>query len=222
MPAGTPITLATVSRHVVWDWNGTLLDDLDIILEALNVGVAGFGVSNIDEHVYRTHFTRPIRRFYDSLIGRPVTDMEWEHLNNTFHVEYFARVHRARLAPDALDAMDLVDRCGWGQSLLSMTSHDRLIEIVASHGLSDRFARVDGLKAPTGGLKASYLETHLTHIGVDPVAVLVVGDTPDDAAAARHVGAKVVLYDGGSHHPEELHAVGAPVAATLVEAVKAA
>ena len=208
--------------HVVWDWNGTLLDDLDIVIEALNVGIAEYGIDPIDDHTYRTHFTRPIRRFYDSLIGRPVSDMEWEHLNNTFHVEYFARVHRARLAADALDAIALAEQLGWSQSLLSMTTHDRLIEIVGGLGLTDRFIRIDGLHEPTGGLKAGYLESHINTIGADPGSVVVIGDTPDDAAAARHIGARVILYDGGSHHAEELDAVGAPVVVSLVEAVRAA
>ena len=50
----------------------------------------------------------------------------------------------------------------------------------------------------------------------------VVGDTPDDAVAARHVGAHPILYDGGSHHLPTLQGMGAPVAHTLVEAVEIA
>jgi len=49
--------------------------------------------------------------------------------------------------------------------------------------------------------------------------VLVIGDAKDDAAAAAHVGAACVLYDGGSHPREELEATGAPVAGSLTEAL---
>jgi phosphoglycolate phosphatase-like HAD superfamily hydrolase len=206
--------------HVVWDWNGTLLDDLDIVIEALNVGISGFGVHPIDEHEYRNHFTRPIRSFYDSLLARTVSDMEWELLNKTFHEEYFSRVHRARLAGDAMVAIEHVEARGWGQSLLSMTTQDQLNEIVASFRVADRFLRIDGLRGETGGLKAGYLADHLKSLGVQPSRALVVGDTPDDAAAARHVGARVVLYDGGSHHPDELSSIGVPVVSTLVEALE--
>ncbi len=206
--------------HVVWDWNGTLLDDLDIVIEALNVGLVGYGVAPLDDHAYRNHYTRPIRRFYDSVFGREITDMEWEHLNKTFHEQYFARVHRAPLAADALDAIDVVSTRGWTQSLLSMTTQEQLMEIVASHRIDGRFLRIDGILGATGGLKAGYLETHVELLGVDPRSVLVIGDTPDDAAAASHVGAKAVLYDGGSHHAHELEAVGAPVAYSLMGALE--
>lgn len=208
--------------HIVWDWNGTLLDDLDIVLESLNVGISGFGVGPIDDLEYRNHFTRPVRSFYESLLDRAVSDMEWELLNKTFHEEYFSRVHRARLARDAMVAIDHVEARGWGQSLLSMTTQDQLNEIVASFRIADRFLRIDGLRGETGGLKASHLADHLASLGVDPSRALVIGDTPDDAAAARHVGSQVVLYDSGSHHPDELSSVGVPVVNTLVEALETA
>ena len=117
-------------------------------------------------------------------------------------------------------AIEHVEARGWGQSLLSMTTQDQLNEIVASFRVADRFLRIDGLRGETGGLKAGYLADHLKSLGVEPSQALVVGDTPDDAAAARHVGARVVLYDGGSHHPDELSSIGVPVVSTLVEALE--
>lgn len=208
--------------HVVWDWNGTLLDDLPVIIEALNVGLGRLGLDPIDEHAYRDHFTRPVRGFYDSVFGRPVTDREWADLNETFHDEYYARAHAAPLTVDALDAVDHASGLGWTQSVLSMSAHHRLVEMVADHGLVDRFVLVEGLEAPTGETKAGHLEKHLAALERVGDEVVLVGDTPDDASAARTVGAEIVLYDGGSHHLPTLAATGAPVAHTLVQAMRMA
>ncbi len=222
-PGTSPCTRNNLSAmsttHVVWDWNGTLLDDLAIVIESLNVGIGHFGVGPIGEEGYRDHFTRPVRSFYDSLLGRAVTDMEWAHLDKTFHDEYFRRVGDAPLATDAIEALDRVERMGCRQSLLSMTTHQQLVDIVTSHGIADRFVRIDGLTEATGGLKAMHLRRHLEMMGVDPAGVVVVGDTPDDAVAARHVGARAVLYDGGSHHLPTLLAMDGPVAHTLLDAL---
>ena len=207
------------SFHIVWDWNGTLLDDLDIVVESLNVGTARFGVPPIDHDGYRDHFTRPVRGFYDSLFGRAISDMEWAELNRSFHDEYHARVERARLTTGARETIDRVVDLGWSQSLLSMSMHDHLLEIVSSHGIADRFLSVDGIRSNTGGLKAGHLGAHLDSLQKEPATVLLIGDTPDDAMAARGVGAGIVLYDGGSHHLDALHALGAPVAATLAGAL---
>ena len=52
--------------------------------------------------------------------------------------------------------------------------------------------------------------------------MVLIGDALDDLAAARAAGAPCVLYDGGSHERAALDATGAPVAATLAEALAAA
>jgi phosphoglycolate phosphatase-like HAD superfamily hydrolase len=211
-----------MSRHIVWDWNGTLLDDLHVVIEAVNLSMGALGLDPIDEHGYRDHFTRPVRAFYDSVLGRLVGDDEWERLNQGFHDHYFTLVTTAQLAPDAERALSLAEEGGWGQSLLSMSPQSHLESVVASSGIAHYFGRIDGLSGTTGGVKARHLEEHLSALDVAPGRVVVIGDTPDDAAAARHVGASVVLYDGGSHHIPILEEVGAPLAHTLIEAVELA
>ncbi|MGH8913908.1 MAG: HAD family hydrolase [Acidimicrobiia bacterium] len=205
--------------HIVWDWNGTLLDDLEIVVESLNVGTASFGVAPIDESGYRDHFTRPVRAFYDSLFGRTVSDMEWGYLNKTFHDEYHNRVSRASLTEGATTVLDRVRSLGWSQSLLSMSAQEQLLEAVSSRGIGDYFTLIGGLIIPTGGLKSEHLETHLSSLALDAADVLLIGDTPDDAVAARQAGAGIILYDGGSHHLPALMAMGAPVAHSLTQAI---
>lgn len=207
---------------MVWDWNGTLLDDLAVVIEAANVGLAEFDFPALDEDSYRDHFTRPVRSFYDSLIGRPTTDEEWLRLNEIFHAEYMERAHRADLAVDAREAMDLVGQEPTAQSLLSMSPQDWLEGILHRKGVSHRFSLVTGLRGETGGLKAAHMTQHIKSLDVDPQSTVMIGDTPDDAAAARHVGAAVVLYNGGSHHLPMLEQTNAPVAHSLVEAVEIA
>ena len=64
-------------RHVVWDWNGTLLDDLAATLEAINEVMDHFGAAACDEDTYRRHYTRPVQRFYEHLLDRPLDDEDW-------------------------------------------------------------------------------------------------------------------------------------------------
>lgn len=211
-----------VSSHLVWDWNGTLLDDLPIVIEAVNRTIGGFGLSPINEEAYRDHYTRPVRHFYDRLFGRAVADEEWLRLNTGFHDAYFDLAHQVDLAPGAREAMSLVESSGWTQSLLSMSPQDWLDGIVERLGIHDRFESVDGLSGPTGGLKAAHLEVHLQALEIEGSSVVVVGDTPDDVAAARHVGARAILFHGGSHHMEVLEAEGVPIAETVEEAARLA
>ena len=207
------------ASHLVWDWNGTLLDDLAIVVKAVNRSIGALGVSSITADDYRDHYTRPVRQFYDRLFGRIVSDEEWLRLNTGFHDAYFDLAHQADLAPGARQAMDQLEQSGWTQSLLSMSPQDWLDGIVRRLEIDTRFEIVDGLSGPTGGLKARHLEEHLEELGIEGSAAVVVGDTPDDVAAARHVGARAILFHGGSHHMAVLEAEGVPIAETIEEAV---
>jgi phosphoglycolate phosphatase-like HAD superfamily hydrolase len=206
--------------HIVWDWNGTLLNDLDLVVRSVSASLARHGHDPIDADMYRDHYTRPVRAFYDSLFGRNIGDMEWEELNKTFHEVYYAGVDSAALAHDAVSTLNRAASRGLGQSLLSMSTHEHLVLTVRAHGIESYFNLVTGLRQPTGEVKAAYLRRHLLDQDVDPSTVVVVGDTPDDHAAAMSVGARSILYDGGSHHRHVLESQGAPVVDSLAAALE--
>lgn len=211
-----------MSLHVVWDWNGTLLDDLGAVVESVNAGLSELGVGPIDADVYRTHYTRPVKAFYDALLGRDVTPQEWIRIDEVFHRIYAELAGEMSLADDAIEAMEAISASGAGQSLLSMAPHDHLVEAVAARGIEAYFREIRGSAGVRGAVKATHLEAHLDVLGVRGSSVVVIGDTPDDAVAATHVGAGAVLYDGGSHHRVDLVGAGCPVASTLIEAVSTA
>ena len=203
--------------HLVWDWNGTLLDDVALVVAATNATLVRLGGRAVSIEEHRRDFGRPVAAYYARVLGRAVGDDEFARLDEVFHAAYRAGLDEATLARDARDAM-----AAWGgtQSLLSMFFHDDLTVLVRRHGLEAVLARVDGLRAVVGGgPKAPHLAAHLAAVGVVPGAAVLIGDTVDDAEAARSVGAAVVLYNGGITDEARLAATGAPVAATLVEAV---
>ncbi len=209
-------------KHVVWDWNGTLVDDLPIVVECVNAALAQIGEGPIVADDYRNHFARPVHRFYDSLLQRPISNEEWTTLDRVFHERYAGSVDRVPLADGAIEAMDAVDALGWSQSILSMWWEEDLVACVARRGLDDRMVLIQGNRNDMGGTKASHLARHLDTLGIAAASAVMIGDSLDDEAAAREVGARCVLYDGGSHHPGKLRETGAPVAVTLVDAVELA
>ncbi len=205
--------------HVIWDWNGTLVDDLPIVVECVNAALREIGEDPIDADDYRDHFVRPVHRFYESLLERSITEQEWATLDRTFHERYAHSLDRVPLADGAAEALDAVDARGWSQSILSMWWEEDLTACVVRRGLDDRMVLVQGNRNDGGGTKAAHLRLHLETLGIGPSSAVLIGDSLDDAAAARELGAGCVLYDGGSHHPAELKKTGVPVAATLTDAV---
>lgn len=205
--------------HIVWDWNGTLLADLPVVIDSVNVGIQPYWDAGVTLDQYRDHYTRPVRHFYDLLLGRRVTDDEWHDIDRRFHDAYNTMMHRAELAGDAVLALESVAGSKDSQSLLSMFPHDELLPLVDDWGISGYFQRVDGLRGVAGDRKAGYLKAHLAAMDVAPSETVMIGDTPDDAHAASAVGAGCVLIDGGAHHHRELVSTGVPVVSSLLEAL---
>ena len=214
-------------RHIVWDWNGTLLDDLAVVVAAVNDTLATVGRRPITIEEYGANYTRPVLLFYERLLGRVVEESEWLGFDEAFHMSYRRRVGKAGLAADALDSLEAAREAGLSQSLLSMYWHDELIPQVDRFDLARFLVRVDGLRGAPGDRKQGYLEDHLRAVEqnlgsrLDPSEVLVIGDALDDAAAAASLGLECVLYNGGAHPKEQLIGAGVPVVDSLVEALKA-
>lgn len=212
-------TLARVS-HLVWDWNGTLLNDLGLVVAATNAALGTAGCAPVSEDEHRRDFRRPIVEYYGGLLGRAVTVEEFAEMDRVFHAEYRLGLLTCGLTADALTALT---QWSGTQSLLSMWFHEELVPTVDRYGLTTHFRRIDGLKAGLGGgFKAEHLKTHLAELALDGPDAVLIGDSVDDADAAASVGARCVLYTGGFTARAKLEQVGVPVADSLVDAVRLA
>jgi phosphoglycolate phosphatase-like HAD superfamily hydrolase len=207
-------------EHLVWDWNGTLLDDLSLVVSSTNAAFSAIGGPEVDADAHRLRFRRPIADYYGEVLGRVVDHREFERLDDLFHEAYRVGLTTCSLAADAIAAIKAWEGT---QSLLSMWFHDELVPAVESYGLAGLFARVDGLRATVGGgPKAGHLAAHLDGLGILGERVVLIGDSLDDAHAAESVGGRAVLYTGGFTDPGRLRASGYPVADTLLGAVELA
>ncbi|MEU6481380.1 HAD hydrolase-like protein [Streptomyces sp. NPDC047017] len=210
--------------HIVWDWNGTLFHDNDAIIGATNAAFAELGLAPITLERYRALYCVPVPKFYERLMGRLPTEAEWDIMDGTFHRHYTEHRVRCGLAEGAVELLTGWTTAGHSQSILSMYGHDDLVPLVRGFGIEAHFLRVDGRTGPSGGSKAEDMVRHLGALAgvADPARTVVIGDAADDALAARHAGAKAVLYTGGSHGRASLEGAGVPVVDTLHEAVEEA
>jgi len=207
-------------RHIVWDWNGTLLDDNHAVLAAVNQVCARYGRAPLTLGEWRAMFSRPLLACYERLLGRSLTLDDWAEIDRTYHDAYRELLPTCRLAPGLPDLLYEWADTGGTQSLLSMWFHRELVPLVTEFGLLELFSRVDGLRVDVGGgSKAEHLVAHLAALQLDPAEVVLIGDVVDDAEAARQAGAGCVLVTTGVMSPEALKATGAPVVDSLAEAM---
>ena len=210
--------------HVVWDWNGTLWDDLPQVHRATNAALRVVGGSALTLPEYVGLFTRPLPMFYRRALGRDLTAAEWELVNRCFMVSYQGSLHLARLATESIPALDIVARNGATQSILSLYPHNSLTSLIADLGIAHYFTSINGLRGSPDRSKVGMFRDHLKTAapGVSAHRVVMIGDTDDDLLAAQAAGSAGILIN---HHG--YHALGDPTldsfyAEGLLEALKRA
>lgn len=210
-------------RHVVWDWNGTILDDNDAVIASVNTICAAFGRDPIDLDYWRSIYRRPLLDCYQDLLGRPLSTDDWATIDREYHDAYRALLPTTRLSAGIPDELRRWQHNGGSQSLLSLWFHDELVELVGALGLTSMFTKIDGLRGTVGGTgKTNHLIEHLTAQRLDPADVLLVGDVLDDAAAAEAAGVRCVLVTTGVTTRAVLQTSGVPVVDSIAEAVATA
>jgi phosphoglycolate phosphatase len=197
-------------RHIIWDWNGTLLDDLDLSIEVMNTMLTRRDLPRLERARYHALFDFPVRRYYERLGFDPARD-SFEQLSVEFISGYDARRLGAVLHRGVANTLAAVRAAGVGQSILSAYRHETLHEIVAHFGLTAHFDHISGLDNIHAHSKVALGRELVTRLGIAPAEILLVGDTLHDREVARALGVACALVAAGHHPAERLRASGAAV-----------
>ena len=208
-----------MQRHLIWDWNGTLLDDVAAAVGALNRMLTKRGVKPITIGHYRRRFGFPVRPFYAEL-GVDLDRWDWDGICEDFHRFVVAEPQAVRA--ESRMALELAAQLGFRQSILSALRQDLLERALAANGLDAFFVWIFGVDNLDGASKLQRGRELMAALGPEAEASVFIGDTLHDAEVARALGARCVLVSCGHQMPERLAASGCPVVASLVEAVRQA
>ncbi|MDR2975227.1 MAG: HAD hydrolase-like protein [Propionibacteriaceae bacterium] len=213
-------------RHIIWDWNGTLLDDTPLTVKAATVSLAAINHPvrlTVDQ--WREVATRPVTRTYETLCGAPLDEAQFRILNQSWLSTYCSGEAEVGLNPTAVAALELARSAGVTQSILSLYLEPQLRARVTQLGVADHFTDIWGTRDGWKNLqatKADRMLAQLAAVGVSPDEALVIGDMVDDGDEAVSIGASATLVSTGDTSHQRLAASGFPVASTLVAAVRPA
>lgn len=188
-------------RHVIWDWNGTLLDDLDYSIGVMNGLLRRRGLPEMTRERYHAIFEFPVQLYY-SRLGFDTARDDFHKLSVEFISGYDAHRWDCALHTSARPTLEAVDRAGASQSLLSAYRDETLREIVAHFGLTSHFRELAGLDNIYAHSKVELGRRQLARLGVPPADIVLIGDTLHDLEVARELGVDCVLVSAG-HQPAE-------------------
>ena len=208
--------------YILWDWNGTLLDDTEAALATLNEMIAVRGGQPIGMEFYRDHFSFPVRPFYDKIGIIAHDEDEWNGIAREYH-EVYGRQPK-KLNPLAVTALEMAKAAGCRQSMISALRQDLLEADMARNGVTKYFERICGSDNLDGASKldrARVLLRTLRDTVPSGTHFVLIGDALHDKEVADALGIDCILCAQGSHAAWRLSAV-APTGETLVDALKLA
>ncbi|MDR3085753.1 MAG: HAD family hydrolase [Christensenellaceae bacterium] len=202
--------------HVLWDWNGTLLNDLNWAMASINQMLKKRSLPELPSiAAYHAVFGFPVIDYY----RRAGFDLERE-LFPALAAEYMAIYHggdgqHCALQAGAAETLRAVGALGVSQVLLSASEEKNLLRQLRFFGAEGFFDEVLGLSDIYAASKA---ELGLRFVQrVQPKKALLVGDTEHDFLVAKALGAGCLLFSGGHESREKLLRLGPPVIDSLGE-----
>jgi phosphoglycolate phosphatase len=197
-------------KHIIWDWNGTLLNDTWLFVDVMNSVLSKRNMPLITEEIYRDIFTFPVKDYYIKL-GYDLEKESFETAGMEFIDAYHERQCDAELFDDALPFLnDCLDK-GITHSIVSAQNQDTLDRLVNHYQIADKFTHICGLLNHYADGK-----THVGHKVMDVLPfekdeILFIGDTTHDAEVAHAIGVKCILVSRGHNSQKRLHKTGCEV-----------
>ncbi|HIX12185.1 MAG TPA: HAD family hydrolase [Candidatus Anaerofilum faecale] len=199
------------TQLVLWDWNGTLLNDLQLSIQALNRLLAENGYpQQFDTRAYRKIFGFPIQDYYRRA-GFDFSRHPYDRLAQRYMEMYIPASEGCRLSPGAKDVLAQLQKQGMRQVILSASPLDLLRHQVSAQGLEGFFEKLLGLSDIYAVSKVQLGVDWMQQSGIDPQSAVMVGDSLHDAEVAAAMGVRCVLYAGGHQSPSRLAQAGCPV-----------
>ena len=208
---------------LIWDWNGTILDDTTVCKDIANIMLGERGIPTLpDMDAYRAVFGFPIKAYYEKMGYRfGPADEPYESVADEFVILYDKMYRSSTLRPGIEAFLVRCREQGFRQVLLSATRLDQLLVQVAAFGtVGDRFEQKLGLTDHYAFSKAALARAFIEGAGIPRERALFIGDTDHDYEVSSAVGCPCVLLEGGHQSRERLLKIGVPVLKDL-EALEA-
>ncbi len=185
---------------IIWDWNGTLLDDMEICIECINRLLKRRSRPLIRPETYRQIFTFPIRDYYQAA-GFDFSKEAFEIPAEEFIAEYKQSLSKAGLFIDAKETLALMKASGKRQFILSAMEQQALASSLKDNDIYDYFEGIFGIADNYAVSKVSRGLDLIERYAINRERTIMVGDTLHDAEVAKALNINIFIIGRGHQNP---------------------
>jgi len=190
-------------KHIIWDWNGTMLDDRWLTIAAMNIVLARRNMAELTEDRYLQLFTFPVIEYYRRL-GFNFDKEPFSVSGSEFINEYNARAFEPQLHDGIIDLIAELNENGVSHSILSASSQKILNKLAKHHNINHYFIAVLGQDNHYAYGKIETGKMWINKLGIAPKNTLFIGDTEHDLEVANAIGSHCALLSWGHSSTERL------------------
>ncbi len=195
-----------MKSHVIFDWNGTLIDDAWVFVDVLNIILKEQRLSPINVDIYKDLFTFPIKKFYNRL-GVDTSESNFNKIEERFIHEYNLRKYNATLHDNVPLILSELLANGVSLSILSASNKEILKDMVSHYNLNEYFDDIVGVNNHQANGKIEMGKRLIDKNNLDPKKIILVGDTDYDCLVANSLDIDCILVSNGHQSLKQLQAV---------------
>ena len=205
-----------MKKHIIWDFNGTLLYDAQLSVDCDNYMFDVLGLPHITIDDYRAHMTMPVRNFYTAL-GVDLDVYPYETISRLWLDRFNELAVSTGLMPGVMDVVRALHAAGHTQSILSASYEPSLREQCDHLGLMPYMTAINGLSDESATPKTEIGRRQMRALGVVPETAVLVGDMMTDSELADALGTGCILVPWGHNSLNRLETTGRTIAHTCEE-----
>jgi phosphoglycolate phosphatase len=198
----------------MWDWNGTLLNDIDICIESLNRLLDKRGKKRIGKDLYLKFFRFPVIEFYHDL-GFDFTTEDFKEVSDEYINHYISIESQSSLHSHAVDLLNYFQTRQIKQVVLSAMEQETLTRSITKHNIQHFFHAIVGVSNFFGHGKLDSAKEFIKNSSHLPRHITLLGDTTHDYEVALQLGCNCILISGGHQPYEKLANTGVRVEKNL-------
>lgn len=190
-------------QNIIWDWNGTLLNDVEMCINCMNQLLEPRNLPKLNLNRYREVFTFPVQDYYEE-IGIDFNKDPFEIIGHQFMDLYFEGLKTCNLHPDVIEVLNFFQSSGKKQFILSAMEQNALENSLLDFGISSYFSAVYGIDNHLAAGKTSRALQMITENQIDVSHSVLIGDTIHDFQVARELKIKCILIANGHQSQTKL------------------
>lgn len=190
-------------KHIIWDWNGTLLDDVEESIATINLLLKKRKLKPIaSKQDYQNMFCFPVIDYYQKL-GFDFNIESFQNVADEYIDIYLKEAKKAQLNKDAIKILKLFQDLKIKQTIISASSQPILNQQIEQFKISSYFEQVLGINNNLATSKVALAKKYFQEANLNSKEVLLIGDTLHDYQVAKELNCKAILVACG-HQSKEI------------------